>query len=238
MLTARERSVESRCSPGRDSSRGRALAFLFARDQHPLARQFDTGPGHSAHRDVAKLTGPAARRYSRIATAQAAMRARESNPPRRESSRIAAIRSAPAGPPDALPSVVSVDASRQSPNGCVPGWSRTGECTELLHHGERVEDSPMLVREAIVAEPDDVDQLDVDALEGCGYTHEPALLQMLVLDQTRPEVDLSVVKVVVPGLRQFWPRFAPGRLYDVPVARGRLPGPLSEAELNPVPICT
>jgi ribosomal protein S12 methylthiotransferase accessory factor len=60
-------------------------------------------------------------------------------------------------------------------------------------------------------------------------------LEMMVLDQTRPDIGLPVVKVVVPGLRHFWPRFAPGRLYDVPVALGHLPEPLSEQDLNPVP---
>ena len=65
---------------------------------------------------------------------------------------------------------------------------------------------------------------------------EAAGLEVLVLDQTRPEIDLSVVKVVVPGMRHFWARFAPGRLYDVPVALGRLAGPTAEADLNPVPI--
>ena len=29
-------------------------------------------------------------------------------------------------------------------------------------------------------------------------------MEMLVLDQTRPEIGLPVVKVVVPGLRHFW----------------------------------
>jgi ribosomal protein S12 methylthiotransferase accessory factor len=58
-------------------------------------------------------------------------------------------------------------------------------------------------------------------------------LEMLVLDQTRPEIGLPVVKVVVPGLRHFWPRFAPGRLYDVPVNLGWLPKPLREEDLNP-----
>jgi len=43
-----------------------------------------------------------------------------------------------------------------------------------------------------------------------------------------------VVKVIVPGLRHFWPRFAPGRLYDIPVQLGWLSEPLSEAQLNPV----
>jgi ribosomal protein S12 methylthiotransferase accessory factor len=58
-------------------------------------------------------------------------------------------------------------------------------------------------------------------------------LEVLVLDQTRPDVDLKVVRVIVPGLRHFWARFAPGRLYDVPVELGWLPGPLREEELNP-----
>lgn len=59
-------------------------------------------------------------------------------------------------------------------------------------------------------------------------------LEMLVLDQTRPDVGLAVLKVVVPGLRPFWPRFAPGRLYDVPVEMGWLQQPRSEEEMNPV----
>ena len=58
---------------------------------------------------------------------------------------------------------------------------------------------------------------------------------MMVLDQTRPDVGLPVVKVIVPGLRHFWPRFGPGRLYDVPVGLGRLATPTREADLNPVP---
>lgn len=59
-------------------------------------------------------------------------------------------------------------------------------------------------------------------------------LEVLALDQTRPGVDLAVVKMVVPGLRHFWARFAPGRLYDVPVRLGLLPAALEETALNPV----
>jgi bacteriocin biosynthesis cyclodehydratase domain-containing protein len=70
----------------------------------------------------------------------------------------------------------------------------------------------------------------------CQGVVERAGLEMLVLDQTRPEVGLPVAKVVVPGLRHFWARFAPGRLYDVPVRLGWLARPLSEDELNPVPM--
>ena len=59
-------------------------------------------------------------------------------------------------------------------------------------------------------------------------------LEVLVLEQTRPDIGLPVVKVIVPGLRHFWARFAPGRLYDVPVHLGWLASPRSEDELNPV----
>src|SRR5262249_39932076 len=58
-------------------------------------------------------------------------------------------------------------------------------------------------------------------------------LDFLVLDQTRADIAVPVVKVVVPGLRHFYRRFAPGRLYDVPVKLGWRNRPLSEHELNP-----
>lgn len=57
---------------------------------------------------------------------------------------------------------------------------------------------------------------------------------VLVLDQTRPEVGLPVVKVVVPGMRPLTPSFAAGRLFDVPPKLGRrAPRP---ADLNPIPM--
>jgi ribosomal protein S12 methylthiotransferase accessory factor len=73
-------------------------------------------------------------------------------------------------------------------------------------------------------------------VRACRERVERLELEMLVLDQTRPEVGLPVVKVIVPGLRHFWARFAPGRLYDVPVRLGWQPRALSEDELNPIPM--
>lgn len=58
-------------------------------------------------------------------------------------------------------------------------------------------------------------------------------IETLVLDQTRPDTGLHVVKVIAPGLRHFWARFGPGRLYDVPVQTGWLTEPLTEEQLNP-----
>jgi ribosomal protein S12 methylthiotransferase accessory factor len=66
----------------------------------------------------------------------------------------------------------------------------------------------------------------------CVRIAEEKGLETLVLDQTRPDTGLHVVKVFVPGLRHFWPRFAPGRLYDVPVSMGWLAAPLTEVQLN------
>jgi ribosomal protein S12 methylthiotransferase accessory factor len=61
-------------------------------------------------------------------------------------------------------------------------------------------------------------------------------LEVLVLDQTRPDIELPVVKVIVPGLRHFWARYGPGRLYDVPVQLGLLAEPTTYNGLNPIPM--
>jgi ribosomal protein S12 methylthiotransferase accessory factor len=76
----------------------------------------------------------------------------------------------------------------------------------------------------------------VQDINHCRSIIEAQGMEMLVLDQTRADVGMPVVKVVVPGLRHFWARYAPGRLYDVPVKMGWLEKPLREEELNPIPI--
>ncbi|HKH47944.1 MAG TPA: TOMM precursor leader peptide-binding protein [Thermoanaerobaculia bacterium] len=94
-----------------------------------------------------------------------------------------------------------------------PGASRRAGDYPLLHHPDLRDD-----------------------VEACVRTAARHGLETLVLNQTRPDVGLSVVKVVVPGLRHFWARLAPGRLYDAPVALGWLPQSLDERDLNPIPI--
>jgi ribosomal protein S12 methylthiotransferase accessory factor len=79
------------------------------------------------------------------------------------------------------------------------------------------------------------DDLAAD-LEHCQGLVEARGLELLMLEHTRPDIGLPVVKVIVPGLRHFWPRFAPGRLFDVPVALGWCPHKTEEHRLNPVPI--
>jgi len=72
-----------------------------------------------------------------------------------------------------------------------------------------------------------------EQVEACVEIARRAGYDFLVLDQTRPDVEVSVARVIVPGLRHFYRRFAPGRLYDVPVKLGLLDRPLSENELTP-----
>lgn len=61
-------------------------------------------------------------------------------------------------------------------------------------------------------------------------------LETYVLDQTRPDIGLSVVKVIVPGLRSFWRRLGRGRLYDTPLKMQWRQTPLKEHQMNPVPL--
>jgi bacteriocin biosynthesis cyclodehydratase domain-containing protein len=68
----------------------------------------------------------------------------------------------------------------------------------------------------------------------CVAIAKRAGLDFMVLDQTRADIEVPVVRVIVPGLRHFYRRFAPGRLYDVPVKLGLRDRPTPESELNPI----
>ena len=75
-----------------------------------------------------------------------------------------------------------------------------------------------------------------DDVEYCRGLVEAKGMELLALDQTRPDIGMPVVRVIVPGMRHFWERLAPGRLYDVPVDMGLRESPLAETELNPTPV--
>ena len=75
-----------------------------------------------------------------------------------------------------------------------------------------------------------------DDVEYCRELVETKGMELLVLDQTRPDIGMPVVRVIVPGMRHFWERLAPGRLYDVPVDMGLRESPLTESELNRTPV--
>jgi len=104
----------------------------------------------------------------------------------------------------------------------------------------RVQDHPFLLpSEEPAVRPDLISAKfgGLDAPEqaaACVQLAERAGLDFMVLDQTRPDIEAPVVRVIVPGLRHFYRRFAPGRLYDVPVKLGWLERPRPENELNPI----
>ena len=73
-------------------------------------------------------------------------------------------------------------------------------------------------------------------VDHCRALVEAKGMELLVLDQTRPDIGMPVVRVIVPGMRHFWARFAPGRLYEVPLGMGLREYPVAEADLNPAPV--
>jgi ribosomal protein S12 methylthiotransferase accessory factor len=102
----------------------------------------------------------------------------------------------------------------------------------------RLEEHPFLIPSGKPAPQPDADMkvaLDNtrEQVDACVDIARRAGLDFLVVDQTRPDVEVPVVRVIVPGLRHFYRRFGPGRLYDVPVKLGLRDRPLPEAELTP-----
>ncbi len=126
------------------------------------------------------------------------------------------------------------------------GTTRYAISTEAHHlhwwKTATLENQPYLVPDLRVTPKCKLDYASVwheDFLEDIKYCQqlvEEKGMEMLVLDQTRPDIGLNVVKVVVPGLRHFWKRLGAGRLYDVPVQMGWIEKPLTEQEINPIPM--
>ena len=72
-----------------------------------------------------------------------------------------------------------------------------------------------------------------DDVERCVAIAAAANVEVLALDQTRPDIGMQVCHMFAPGLRHFWRRLGTGRLYDVPVKLGWLDQPTDESNLNP-----
>jgi oxazoline/thiazoline synthase len=103
----------------------------------------------------------------------------------------------------------------------------------------RLEEHPYLIPSrdpaALRASGWKVDHLEThEQVANCVAIAKREGLDFLVLDQTRPDIEVPVVRVIIPGLRHFYRRFAPGRLYDVPIKLGLRDQPLPEDALNPI----
>ena len=71
-------------------------------------------------------------------------------------------------------------------------------------------------------------------LDWCIEAARKVGVEILVVDLSRPELDLPVARVIAPGMRHWLPRFAPGRLYDIPVKLGWRRVAMFEADANPI----
>lgn len=136
-----------------------------------------------------------------------------------------------------LPSVLTVGPNGRTayPEHMDPlalEWWRTA----TLRDNSYLEPDPRVAPRTASWYPPSVTEDIREDIESVREILEAKDLEVLALDQTRPDIGLRVVKVIVPGLRHMWRRLAGGRLYDVPVELGRLPAPLPEAQLNPVPM--
>ena len=136
-----------------------------------------------------------------------------------------------------LPSVLSAktDGTTQYPQYTDPlaiEWWTTAtlaENTYLLPDGEVMQkkygDYPQITSDDLLED-----------VRRCQRIIEEKGMELLVLDQTRADVGLRVVKVMVPGMRHMWKRLGAGRLYDVPVNMGFFKEFVTEAQLNPFPM--
>ncbi len=113
-------------------------------------------------------------------------------------------------------------------------------------HGDDYGDDPLPLRKHPYLRPDGAAAFDPspfehferrdrrDQIRACVTHMARKGFDFLVLDQTRPDIEVPVVRVIVPGLRHFYRRFGPGRLYDTPVTLGLRRRPTRERDLNPL----
>ncbi len=109
--------------------------------------------------------------------------------------------------------------------------SRWWSCARLDEH-DYLAPAPGPAR-TLADMPDLSDPDLLTELTTCTERIAAAGVPLYLLDQTRPDIGLPVVKAVAPGLRHMWSRLGAGRLYDVPVALGWLERPVPEEDLNP-----
>ncbi len=111
-------------------------------------------------------------------------------------------------------------------------WWKHGKLAEHPYLAPAADKRPRRKADYTVVRHEDLKE-DV---EYCRALVEARGMEFLALDQSRPDVGMPVVRVIVPGLRHFWERFAPGRLFDVPVEMEWKKYATRERNLNPEPV--
>lgn len=136
-----------------------------------------------------------------------------------------------------LPSVLAAHAggTTQYPLNADPLAIEWWQTATLVKHPYLTPD-PQLTPKRLADYPQIASNDLLADIKLCQQIIEAKKLELLVLDLTRPDIGLRVVKVIVPGLRPMWKRLGAGRLYQVPLEMGWLPTPLTEDLLNPAPM--
>ncbi len=129
-----------------------------------------------------------------------------------------------------LNQILAVDGVRQRTAG--PAGDDEGDALPLRKNAYLLPQGKKNVRRAVSAHFAGLDRRE--QVQACVKLAGRRGLDVLVLDQTRPDIQVPVVRVIVPGLRPFRRRLAAGRLYDVPIDLGLRKRPLSESGLNPL----
>lgn len=97
-----------------------------------------------------------------------------------------------------------------------------------------IDNEPWLAPHGLVSPPPSPSHATMgEAIDDVASRIERAGMTVLWSDTSRPDVSLSVVRTYAPGMRHFWNRYAPGRLYDVPPRIGWRDAGYGEADLNP-----
>jgi ribosomal protein S12 methylthiotransferase accessory factor len=108
-------------------------------------------------------------------------------------------------------------------------WWRTARLEDLDYLTPHPDLPPRRASDLVDRSKDDL----ADDVRLCVEQARTRGLEVLVLDQTRPDIGLRVARVVMPGLCHFWRRLGPKRLYEVPVSQGWLSASLAPERLNP-----
>ena len=82
------------------------------------------------------------------------------------------------------------------------------------------------------AYPDKIEFLEQAIQTLTGRLAEQSI-ELIAFDLTQRDTQLPVVRMLAPGLRHFWRRTGPGRLFDVPERLGWVESVLTEEQLNP-----
>lgn len=107
-------------------------------------------------------------------------------------------------------------------------WWKTAKLAENEHLSPRADQPPVRLQDLVDLSKDDL----LEDVRTCVQLCKDRNMDVLLLEQTRPDIGLDVVKVVVPELCHFWRRLGKPRLFDVPHANGWVKERLTEETCN------